>query len=94
MKFNQFKLPKNEFGFTLCRYQNGQLTRGPVATGDPMSVNIPVSCPPHSKLAGLYHTHPGGIAKPSDTDIRSAKKVGAEVLCISDDRQTVCHIVK
>ncbi len=73
----------NEIGFSLCRYPSGQLTHGPVVSGTPTSVNIPVACPPGARFEGLFHTHPGGVAYPSNTDIRSARKVRAEHLCIA-----------
>lgn len=84
-------LPPNEFGFALCRFSNGRLGSGPRVTGTPMNVNIPLACPQGSTFEGLFHTHPGGIALPSQTDRASAHRVGAKVLCISDDKQTLCH---
>ena len=72
----------NEIGFTVCRTPSGQLTHGPVATGTPTSVNIPVVCPPGSKLIALHHSHPGGIARPSRTDVETAIRVKAKHLCI------------
>ena len=72
----------NEIGYTLCEIPGGGMTRGPMAEGTPVSVDIPVSCPAGSTLKGLYHTHPGGVAYPSPTDIRSAKQVKADILCV------------
>ncbi len=85
----------NEIGFTMCRVTaSGELTHGPLAEGTPDSVNIPVSCPPGSSFEGLFHTHPGGSSFPSPTDIRSAKKIGASVLCIDADGDTNCFRVR
>lgn len=81
----------NEVGWALCRTPEGRLLSGPLAEGTPMSVNIPVGCPGGSRLAGLFHTHPAGVAFPSDTDIRSAKAVGAGSLCIDADGQLACY---
>jgi len=90
MKLRQ-RLPPNEYGFSLCRTPAGKLVNGPVASGTPNSVNIPVSCPAGSRFIGLDHSHPGGVAVPSSIDIASAKKVGARVLCIQSDTETRCH---
>ena len=81
---------KNEVGFTICRAKSGKLTHGPMATGSPTGVNIPVSCPPGSRMEGLFHTHPKGVAYPSDIDIRSAVKVGAKALCVQSDTELAC----
>ena len=89
----KWKLPKNEFGFTLCRMKNGKLTRGPIATGTPVQVNIPVVCPPGSSLIGLLHSHPGGVAVPSPQDTRSAKQLGVKDMCIVDDHGLRCGLV-
>lgn len=83
-------LGKNEIGFAICRTPGGELVNGPVNTGTPMSVDIPVSCPPGTRLEGLHHTHPGGIAFPSKTDIRLAVRLGIKNMCISDDSRTDC----
>ena len=72
----------NEVGFALCRAQSGQLTRGPVAEGTPVGVNIPVSCPSGTRFVGLFHTHPGGVAAPSDKDLRAGQATGSRNLCI------------
>ncbi len=85
----------NEIGFTMCRVPGtGELTHGPLAEGTPNSVNIPVSCPPGTNFEGLFHTHPGGTAFPSPTDIRSAKQVKADYLCIDADGLTNCFKVR
>lgn len=84
----------NEVGWSICRFSDGKLTNGPVAEGTPFSVEIPVECPPGSELEGLFHTHPGGVAFPSDTDIRSAVRIGANTLCIDADGHLECYIVK
>ena len=81
---------KNEVGFTYCRTHKGQLVHGAVAEGGPMSVNIPVVCPVGSELEGLYHTHPGGVAYPSSTVLKSAARVGAKNICIQNDTKLEC----
>ena len=85
------RLPPMETGFSLCRTRQGALVNGPEATGTPNRVEIPVSCPAGSQFTGLFHTHPSGVALPSATDIASARKVNAKVLCISSDSETRCQ---
>lgn len=85
----------NEIGFSLCQVQgNGRLTHGPVSEGTPTSVDIKVECPAGSKLIGLHHTHPGGVAFPSPTDLASARAIGAQVMCINADGQYQCFGLK
>ena len=83
-------LPKNEFGFAVCQYSDGQLTHGPVMTGTPNSVQVPLTCPPNTKLKSIFHTHPRGVAYPSDTDIESTLKAGLDTLCIQNDSSLKC----
>lgn len=83
-------LPKNEFGFSLCRDGNGKLVAGPVAHGGPFSVNVPLQCPANSRFEGLFHTHPGGVAFPSPTDIRNGRDAGAKFLCVQNDEHMQC----
>lgn len=84
------RTPTNEIGFTLCRATDGSLVTGPMAEGTPVSVNIPIRCPVGSKFDSLFHTHPGGIAYPSNQDIQSAKRVGAKNICIDADGTMRC----
>lgn len=66
----------NELGFMGCRPKSGgALVAGPVAHGTPTSVTIPVNCPMATQPVVIYHTHPGGVAFPSATDVRSARAV-------------------
>ena len=80
------KLPVNEFGFVGCRAPNGGLIRGPVATGTPNSVSIPIDCPTGTVFELLFHSHPGGVSFPSRQDMESAVRVGAKTLCIVSER--------
>ena len=91
---NISSIPRNEVGFTLCQTPSGDLTRGPVAMGTPLAVNIPLQCPVGSEMMGLDHTHAGGVAYPSSVDIKSAQRYGANVLCITNDTQTKCFKVR
>ena len=90
---NSVKIPSVEVGFTMCRTGAGALVRGPLATGTRTRLNIPISCPPGSVMEGLFHTHPGGQASPSQRDVASAKQYGAKVLCITNDTTTRCFRV-
>ena len=87
---------KNEIGYSVCETSRGKLVAGPVAEGTPTSVNIPLSCPAGSKLAYLQHTHPGGIAKPSAQDVKSAYASGAKGLCITvpETGETNCFRIR
>tara|TARA_Y100000310_G_scaffold204991_1_gene205284 strand:- start:386 stop:748 length:363 start_codon:yes stop_codon:yes gene_type:complete len=85
---------KVEVGFTLCRTPQGGLTRGRVARGTRTSVNIPLGCPPGAKLEGFFHTHPGGVAVPSDLDFKAARKARVSVLCVQNDSQLSCFRLK
>lgn len=76
-------LRRNEIGFTVCRVPDGSLSHGPIAEGTPMSVNIDIECPPGDRPEAIFHTHPGGVAFPSPTDIRNTRKVGLRHLCIA-----------
>ena len=86
-------LDPDEIGFSMCERSDGSLTHGPVARGTPTSVSIPVSCPPGTVFVGLGHTHPRGVAFPSQQDIRSARQTGARNLCIRSDDRTACFQV-
>jgi len=73
----------NEIGAAICRFPSGQFTFGPWSQGGPASVNIQTRCPNGSQFWGIYHTHPKGVALPSQQDIRSALESGARLLCIN-----------
>lgn len=73
---------ENEIGFAMCQLPNGSIVPGDIAEGTPVSVNIPVQCPPDTRLVGLMHSHPGGVAHPSSTDIESTRALGLNEMCI------------
>lgn len=79
-------IPANEYGFAICRTPAGRLVQGPTAWGTPTSVSIPLGCPAGSTFLGLFHTHPGGTAYPSEQDLKSAVAVAARILCIESDK--------
>ena len=81
----------NEVGAALCRTKSGQLLFGPWTEGSPNSVNVNIQCPSGSSLVGPFHTHPKGISKPSQQDVRSGIRVGAKALCIFADGDLKCH---
>ena len=89
------KLPANEFGFALCELPNGDLTRGPVSWGTPTSVDIQLQCPQGAKFVGLGHSHPGGVAYPSDQDVASGFESNSQLLAIlSDTELRIFPVVK
>lgn len=88
------RIPRNEVGFAMCRVRKtGRLVRGPVATGTPTRVDIPIQCPPGSDFEVMVHTHPGGVAEPSALDMRTAQRFGATASCIASDSELKCHPV-
>lgn len=88
-------LPVNEFGFSICEMPRGGLVKGPTAWGTPTTVSIPIQCPPGASFKHLFHSHPGGISFPSNQDLQSALKVGADTLCILSERDgLVCFKVR
>lgn len=84
---------QNEVGNSICRTASGKIVLGPQAEGTPMSVNVPIHCPPGSKFEGIYHTHPDGVPIPSQQDLRSGRQVGASILCIKvpNTGETRCY---
>ncbi len=81
----------NEIGFSLCRTPAGELVNGPVATGTPNRVGIPIACPPGAKWEGLHHTHPGGVPRLSGLDLATASQTGAKVMCVEADGDLRCY---
>ena len=58
-------------------------------------MSLPVQCPIESELVASYHTHPGGRAYPSQTDVQSTLSMGIDVLCVENDKEMKCfRIVK
>lgn len=90
-------IPQVEVGAMLCRMTDGRLTRGPIGVGTATGVQFPDTCPPNTKVAGSFHTHPksgGGSILPSAQDMREAKRVGMPYLCIINEQQTACYAVE
>ena len=89
-------IPSTEFGAMLCRLGDGRLTRGPIGVGTATSVQFPDMCPPGSKIAGSFHSHPksgGGSPLPSAQDMREAGRIGMPALCILTSEKTSCYNV-
>ena len=49
-------MPRNEVGASICRAPGGSFVFGPFAEGDPVSVQVPISCPKGTSFEGIYHT--------------------------------------
>lgn len=81
----------NEIGASICGGPQGQVVFGPWSEGTPMNVSVEISCPPGMDFLGIYHTHPGGVAMPSQLDVKSGLEVGAKYLCISADGDLRCY---
>jgi len=90
LKLNQLPTDK-EIGQTLCMGPDG-LKGGPLATGHYYGVTIPIQCPAGYKPIGTWHTHPGGIPKPSNEDWRMTRKHNLRYCCITvpDTGETRC----
>ena len=86
--------PRNEVGFAICETASGELKSGPVVEGGPASVSIPVACPAGSHAVALFHTHPGGVARPSNQDIRAAQQAGLQKQCIQSDTRLACFRIR
>lgn len=88
---------ENEWGFPVCEYPNGQLTHGRVTHGTPTSVQIDTgSCPTGTKFMGMAHSHPGGVAYPSDIDVNAMRRSGASKMCIvvPERDELACYTLK
>jgi hypothetical protein len=86
-----------EVGRPICACnKTGKLSLGRQAQGrDAYSVEVPLNCPSGSSVVGVWHTHPGGRAEPSQADIRTAQRIGLRHLCITvPGGETRCHIVE
>lgn len=82
----------NEFGAAVCEYPDGTLTHGTRSEGTPISVQISLDCPEGTRLAALWHTHPGGIPYPSQKDVSEARRVGVELIAITQPEQGITNI--
>ncbi len=72
-----------EIGAPLCRATDGGLFAGKVFQGaSNLRVAIPLECPPGSRVVGTIHTHPGGLARPSDADFREARRLRLAIMCV------------
>jgi proteasome lid subunit RPN8/RPN11 len=82
-----------EHGYAICQDAHGNTVKGPEAAGTRISVGIEVNCPVGYRATGLFHTHPGGDTEPSPTDIRSARRLGINHLCIGvpETGEVECH---
>lgn len=88
------KMSANEIARTICLC-NGEVKWGSEGhSGSPVDVWIDPQCPDEGTAIGLYHTHPHGIAEPSEMDIIAMKKAGLPFLCIQDDNELNCYQVK
>jgi len=84
---------KYEVGGPICTDGKSCFVPSLHSQGHPNKVNIPTACPNGSRTIGLYHTHPGGRAVPSQADVRNLRAAGLDVSCISDNRVTRCYVV-
>lgn len=59
--------------------------------GQHSNVTVPIGCPPGYKAAGVWHTHPDGVAYPSNKDIASLRKARIPISCITNNITTKCY---
>ena len=73
--------PDHEVGAAICQDAQG-LSFGPLSTGGPYNVSVPLRCPADGQVVGVFHTHPGGEAVPSSYDMAEAERLGLQYLAI------------
>jgi proteasome lid subunit RPN8/RPN11 len=84
MFINGWNLPKNkEVGSSICRTKAGKLVPGKMASGSMTHVDVELTCPPNTQFEGVWHTHPMGLAQPSEQDYEQARKLGVKKLCVT-----------
>jgi len=84
---------KVEIGSPICC--KGKICKlGKASKGTPTRVEVELKCPPGFKPVGIFHTHPGGRAFPSRTDIENLRKAKLPVSCIATERETRCFLIK
>ena len=84
MKRISTSLPMNyEVGAMMCKSKDGSTVLGTRASGNHDNVSVPYNCPPNSEPYGVWHTHPHGIAHPSDEDIAAGREFGLKRLCVT-----------
>ncbi|MCI0439847.1 MAG: Mov34/MPN/PAD-1 family protein [Chloroflexi bacterium] len=72
-----------EIAATLCSDGRGGQIFGSQSQGrDPYQVTLNVSCPAGYRALSVIHTHPGGVAVPSVQDMREARRLGLEHICV------------
>ena len=71
-----------EHGFCLCQ-KGKQITRGLKVSGGSHHVDIPLRCPPGSKVVGVSHYHPGGSSSLSEQDKQTAQDKHLSYVCIT-----------
>ena len=86
-----------EVGAAICACnKTGEVTLGAMAIGpDQYTVSVPISCPSGHRAIGVWHTHPGGVAEPSQADRRQMRQLGLKHACITvpDTGETRCHLM-
>jgi len=71
-----------EHGWPICQ-QGRRRTAGPRASGSSHHVDIPLRCPPGSKVVGVSHYHPGGSSSLSEQDKQTAHDKRLSYVCIT-----------
>ena len=100
MFFNNMKLPTNkEVGSSICRTKAGGVVPGKMTSGSMTHGDVELNCPPNTSFDGVWHTHPMGMAQPSEQDYEQARRHGIKKLCITStspgvEDQTRCFRIR
>lgn len=83
LNINTARLSKTkEVGAVICKIGNRRYL-GPIKKGkDKWGVDVPLNCG-SGTVEGVWHTHPGGVAEPSDPDWDQAKQYNLKTMCIT-----------
>ena len=71
-----------EVGAVMCKMGNRKYLGKKVQGKDKWGVDVPLNCG-GGTVEGVWHTHPGGIAEPSEPDWRQAKQHNLKTMCIT-----------
>ena len=86
---------KVEHACALCVTKDGRIVHGVRTKGNDHKVHVKVKCPRGSIPIALWHNHPGGIAKLSAQDVKTTRKLGLDICCVTDDSaRTKCYNVR
>jgi len=83
------KIPDFEIGAPICCNRN-RCVLGKISKGSRTRVSVRIKCPEGTKPVGIWHTHPGGRAEPSEADILNLYNAGLDISCVTNEKETRC----